>query len=244
MWKPVHVEGALLDFNRVLRDARNLKDQAVYAHTYIYAPRASWVFMRMRSAAGFKALVNGEELGKTSGKGTWRVQLNQGWNRILARVLATSKKAGFDKDPWPEGASTFQLEMYGAEKDEKYEETNILWTVEPPQAGVSSWYHPVVVGNRIYVTSSPAFLVCYDKMTGKRLWTRYNGFEEFVTDKERDRFPDLFAQIDPKRKRFRELGESYGGSLDERLELGQLHKELTGLLRKVDPVKWTDIRNM
>ena len=143
-----------------------------------------------------------------------------------------------DIDPIPEGSSFFQLEMYGAEPDEKYEETGILWTVEPPQAGMASCFHPVIVGDRLYVTSSPAFLICYDKRTGKRLWMRYNGFEEFITPEERAKFPELFAQIDPKAKRFKELAESFGGSVDERWELEQLHKELTWLLLKVDDKKY------
>ena len=245
-WRPIHVEGSLLHLNRILPDARNLKGNAVYAHTYLYAPRANWVFMRvrgpMKTPALVKMLVNGKGLGKPCGKGTWRVQLKQGWNRILARTLATEKKASVNNDPHPEGSLTFNFELYGAEKDETYEETNILWTAALPQAGTPTWYDPIIVGDRIYAASSPAFLVCYDKMTGKRLWTRYHGFEEFITDAERKAFPDLCAQIDLKAKRFRTVGESYSGSLDEFLELDRLHRELKDLLKKVDRVKYAHPR--
>ena len=240
-WKPIRVEGSLLYFNRILPDAENLKDKAIYVHTYIYSPRPANVYMRVKATASATVRVNGEQLGKGSGiVYTWRVQLNEGWNRVLARSLSTRTKGGYDIAPWPEGSSCFQLEMYGGEAEEKYEETGILWTVEPPQAGRFSCYQPVIVGDRIYVTSSPAFLVCYDKLTGKRLWTRDNGFCEFITPEERGKFPDLFNQIDPKAKRFKELAESYGGSLDERMELGRLHRELTDLFQKVDPKKYAD----
>jgi hypothetical protein len=239
-WKPIRVEGSLLYFNRILPKAENLKDKAVFAHTYIYSPRAANVFMRVKAMSSATVRVNGEQLGKGSGLYTWRVQLNKGWNRVLARTLSSRTKGGYDIAPWPEGSSCFQLEMYGGEAEEKYEETGILWTVEPPQAGRFSCYQPVIVGDRIYVTSSPAFLVCYDKLTGKRLWMRDNGFCEFITPEERGKFPDLFNQINPKEKRFKELAESYGGSLDERMELERLHRELTGLLQKVDPEKYAE----
>jgi outer membrane protein assembly factor BamB len=236
-WKPLHVEGSALYFNRILPDAKDLKGKAVYAHAYVYTPRAAAVFMRVKGTTPI-VRVNGERLEKPSGLCTWRVQLKKGWNRILARSLATRTKEGYDIDPIPVGTSYFQLEMYGGEAEEKYKETGILWTVEPPQAGRFSCYQPVIVGDRIYVTSSPAFLVCYDKLTGKRLWTRYNCFTEFVTPEERAKFPDLFAQIDPKAKRFRELSESYEGSFEERTELERLHGELTALLLKVDAKKY------
>ncbi|HUU42539.1 MAG TPA: PQQ-binding-like beta-propeller repeat protein, partial [Planctomycetota bacterium] len=236
-WKLLRVEGSALYFNRILPDAKVLKDKAGYVHTYVWSPRAVAVFMRMKGTSP-RVRVNGELLDKASGRFAWRVQLNAGWNRILARSLATRTKGGMWLEPIPEGSSFFQLEMYGGEPEEKYEESGILWTVEPPQAGMASCYHPVIVGDRIYVTSSPAFLVCYDKLTGKRLWTRYNGFEEFITPAERERFPDLFAEIDPKAKRFRELAESFDGSVKERWELEKLHGELSGLLPKADAGKY------
>jgi len=238
-WKAVHVEGSALYFNRILPDAKNLKGKAVYAHTYVWSPRAAAVFMRVKGTSS-TVRVNGEQLGKESGRYTWRVCLNAGWNRILARSLATRTKGGFDIAPVPEGSCYFQLEMYGGEPEETYEETGILWTVEPPQAGRFSCFHPVILKDRVFVTSSPAFLVCYDKSTGKRLWTRYNGFEEFLTDAERTAFPDLFAEIDPKAKRFRELAESFVGGPRERWELERLHGELTALLLKVDAKKYAN----
>ncbi len=234
-WKPIRVEGSLLHFNQLLPDAKDLKGKAVYVHTYVYSPRAAAVFMRVKGSASI-VRVNGERLEKPSGYYSWRVQLKAGWNRVLARSLASRTKGEYDSTP--EGTCYFQLEMYGGGPEEKYEETGILWTVEPPQAGRMSCYQPVIVGNRIYVASSPAFLVCYDKLTGKRLWTRYNGFEQFITPEERAKFPDVCAQIDQKMKRFMELAESFGGGLQERLELGRLHRELTGLLLKVDPNKY------
>ena len=236
-WKAVHVEGSALYFNRILPDAKNLKGNAVFAHAYVYSPRPAAVFMRAR---GTSAVVraNGERLDKPLGQFSFRVPLKAGWNRILARSLATRTKEGFDIAPIPEGTSYFQLELYGADPDEKYEETGILWTAEPPQAGMPSWFQPVVVGDRVCVSSSPAFLTCYDKRTGKRLWVRYNGLTEFTTPEERAKFPDLFAEIDPKAKRFRELGESFGGTAAERWEMAKLYGELTGLLQKVDGKKY------
>ncbi len=181
---------------RILANAGNLKDKAVYAHTYIYSPNASWVFMRLRASKVARVLLNGEPLGKGVHRNTWRVQLKQGWNRLLARVLSTRKGGGSQPDNWSEGAASFNFELYGAEAEETYAETGMLWTVEPPQAGQASYYQPIILGDRIYVTSSPAFLICYDKLTGKRLWLRDNNFYEFITAEERQASPELFAEID------------------------------------------------
>jgi len=237
-WKLVSVEGSGLYFNRILPNAKNLKGQAIYVHTYIYSPRPCYVFMWIRGVDSTRFLLNGEPLVKKGRRNVWRAQLREGWNRFLARVLPTAKGGGSSPDTWSEGAASFQLEMYGGEADETYEETGILWTVEPPQAGQPSYYQPIVVGDRIYVTSSPAFLICYDKRSGKRLWLRDNGFYEFITAEERRASPELFAQIDPKVKRFRELAESFDGSLAQRHELGELYRDWAKLLRKVDRVKY------
>ena len=241
-WKPIRVGGSAMYLNRILPDAENLEGKAVYLHTYIYSPREASVFLRAKGLV-FVLRVNGERptrsfgnYGRRGGIRNWHIQLKQGWNRVLARAHASEKRNSFSETP--KGSSFFQLKMYGADADEKYEETNMRWTAEPPQVGRFSCFHPVIVGDRIYVTSSPAFLVCYDKFTGKRLWTRYNGLEMFLTAEERAKSPDLFAEIDPKARRFKELGESYDGKLEEGVELWNLHNELGKLLKKVDPIKY------
>ena len=240
-WRKVHTEGSILNFNHIFED---LQDKVVYAHAYIHSANDATVWLRLNRLSS-TIWVNGEEVFK--GIQGFRnpyllVKLSKGWNRLLVKTFASKQKARFSNSVGV-GVAYFQLVMYGTNPDEKCETQNILWTAPLPEAGWFSAYQPVIVGNRVYVTSSPAFLICYDKMTGKRLWVRYNGFCEFVTPEERQKFPEVFEQFDPKAKRFKELAQLYKGTKGERAELGVLYRDLIGLLKKIDPEKYDYVRN-
>ena len=92
-WKAIRVGGALLYLNNFLGD---LTDKAVYVHAYIYAPEKRWVIFRVKSSPGSRGTspsiwLNGTKLGKPKRRHFFRLQLNQGWNRLLARAIATYK---------------------------------------------------------------------------------------------------------------------------------------------------------
>jgi len=236
-WRKVRTEGSILNFNHTFKD---LKDKVVYAHAYIHSAKDATVEVRLSNRAFSKVWLNGEEVFK--GVQKFRnpfllVKLSKGWNRLLVKAFASRKRARFSNSVGI-GVAYFQMVMYGSNPDEKCETSNILWTAALPEAGFFSAFQPVIVGNRVYVASSPAFLSCYDKMTGKRLWVRYNGFCEFFTPQERTKFPDIFEQLDPKAKRFKEIAQSYKGTREERAELRTLHEDLIDLLSKVDAQKY------
>jgi outer membrane protein assembly factor BamB len=86
----------------------------------------------------------------------------------------------------PPDSGFFQVVMWGRSDGETYQSTNILWEAPLPQALRFSCSQPVVVGDRIFVSADPSFVICYDKMTGKRLWIDYCGHYEFVAPEEGD----------------------------------------------------------
>lgn len=75
-----------------------------------------------------------------------------------------------------------------------YETKNILWSTPLPGIGVSM---PIIVGNRIYLTTEPTDLVCLDKQTGRVLWIRSNLESEGLTDEERKADPAYAEKIAP-----------------------------------------------
>jgi hypothetical protein len=70
----------------------NLDNQAAYAHTYLYAPRESDVYVDVvHRLPAFKMWVNGApqrvEKGSTRRPANTKVHLEQGWNRLLVKAI-------------------------------------------------------------------------------------------------------------------------------------------------------------
>ena len=70
---------------------------------------------------------------------------------------------------------------------------NILWMSETPKYSGSS---PVIVGDRLFITSTDYDLLCYDKNTGRILWARTASPYDAATADDRAEFKDAFAQMD------------------------------------------------
>ncbi len=70
----------------------------------------------------------------------------------------------------------------------------IAWMTPLPNIGVSS---PIVVGDKIYLTSEVADLVCIDKAGGKILWIRSNAEFEGLSDAERAAEPAIASTLAP-----------------------------------------------
>ena len=67
-----------------------------------------------------------------------------------------------------------------------YTTKGIVWMAPLPNIGVSM---PIVVGDRIFLTSEVCDLVCLDKQTGRVLWIRSNSEFEGLSDDERKANP-------------------------------------------------------
>jgi outer membrane protein assembly factor BamB len=63
-----------------------------------------------------------------------------------------------------------------------YEAKGIVWMTRMHTGSIAS---PVIVGDRIFVCSNFADLLCVDKATGRILWLRPNGYYEAATEAER-----------------------------------------------------------
>lgn len=75
-----------------------------------------------------------------------------------------------------------------------YATKNILWMTPLPNIGVSM---PIIVGNRIFLTTEVADLVCLDKQTGHILWIRSNPEFGGIPESERQANPIYTEKLMP-----------------------------------------------
>jgi hypothetical protein len=75
-----------------------------------------------------------------------------------------------------------------------YATKGIVWMTPLPDIGVSC---PIVVGERIFLTTEVSDLVCLDKQTGRILWIRSNPEFEGLNDEERQAEPAFAEKLAP-----------------------------------------------
>ena len=75
-----------------------------------------------------------------------------------------------------------------------YATKGILWMTPLPDTGVSC---PIVVGQRIFLTTEVSDLVCLDKQTGRILWIRSNPEFEGLCDEDRQADPAFAEKLAP-----------------------------------------------
>ena len=75
-----------------------------------------------------------------------------------------------------------------------YTTKGIVWMAPLPNIGVSM---PIIVGDRIFLTSEVCDLVCLDKQTGRVLWIRSNSEFEGLSDDERKANPVYAEKLVP-----------------------------------------------
>ncbi len=236
-WKKVQADGEMLDLNKVFG---SLTGKGVYAHAWLYSPADCAVHVIIKGTA-YRILLNGAETLRQDRENPSTViyktiRLARGWNRLLVKTIAQRKDNA--EVCAPAGTCFVQIALYGGDPTGRYEEQNILWSAQPPQVGRYSCAQPLVVNGRVIVNADPWFLVCYDKMTGKRLWTTFNGQSECATAEERQKFPDQFKDIDSKANRLKELAAAFSGKIADRQEMFTLYADIRKLLQQVDKDKY------
>jgi outer membrane protein assembly factor BamB len=77
---------------------------------------------------------------------------------------------------------------------EGYTTKGIVWMAPLPNIGVAS---PVVVGDRIFLTSEVCDLICLEKQTGRILWIRSNLEFEGLAEEERKANPAYAEKLAP-----------------------------------------------
>jgi outer membrane protein assembly factor BamB len=75
-----------------------------------------------------------------------------------------------------------------------YTTKNIIWAAHLPSTGVSC---PIIVGNRVFLTTEVHDLVCVEKQSGQILWIRSNPEFEGLSDEERKGNPIFSEKLAP-----------------------------------------------
>jgi len=156
-----------------------LTNQAVYAQTNLWSPRDGQVEFRLVAPHALKMWINGKLV--TTKEATPNAveyhipaDLLKGWNRVLVKSVAGAKWSDYEGwkvfiQAWPTPAELQAGKVAMLEK-------NVPWMTAMPGGGLSL---PVVVGDNIYVSADPFYLLCMSKKDGKILWMKH--FSQFDT---------------------------------------------------------------
>ncbi|MBI2808767.1 MAG: PQQ-binding-like beta-propeller repeat protein [Planctomycetes bacterium] len=199
---------ATLPFVDLAKAAGGFKiNQYVYAHAYVYTPRAGTLRGVVEHTFGMKIWLNGQvvyrdpqrrevfstypnlsrlELAHSrTPSPRFDLKLKVGWNRLLVKV-STPNKPGFTQQH-------FCLRFMDL-PNVKYDEKNIAWMTELPGRSSST---PILVGDRIFLAAEPDELLCIDSKTGKKRWSASVNLYEALSPKEKATLPTLAQAVDP-----------------------------------------------
>ena len=237
-WKRVSSESQTLNFRELLSVEKETQAVA-YASTRIYSETAQSFRLNIMSS-GHRVLVNGaipkedpyvlpSYLGEV-------LVLEKGWNRIVFRVPA-GKLDGYP--PSPEPKWFLRIILYGAGGTKvatAYSETpceseNIVWRTGLGK-GLSI---PVIVGDKIFLTTERSRLWCLNKTDGKVLWIRTLTLFDVATDEEKKANPEVFQEIAPLAAKLAEVDRSLGGGG------GDIENKICSLMAKVDRQKYAPL---
>jgi len=158
--------------------ASSMEPLVAYASSYVFAPEAGKVLLRIEGTAT-RAWLNGLPLKKTGEhEATPSVDLVQGWNHLMLKAAA-------GKMTWYATAQFFPP------PGSPYETKNIVWMAPMPGP---SWSSPILVGPKLFVNADAGTLVCLNKTDGQVLWTRSTTYFHALPPAERSKYPDVAAK--------------------------------------------------
>ncbi len=229
-WKAMPSDGHILNCFGPIFDVD--KAQIFFVCTHLFSPDARTINLRLRgdyTGPGFmsKVWLNGNSVKDMN------VPLAKGWNRLLIKFTKAAQKTFM-----------FQTTLQPArEAAHDYDNKNMRW-IRPLPFSSSS---PIVLGDKVFVTIDPHYLVCLDRHDGKFLWMRPNGYYESASEDEKNAHPE-FAEMAPLARRLDELIEllyfnskpaPLGKELaDLKKEIAEVQGKLKVLALKVDPVRY------
>ena len=247
-WKTVRTDTAYIDFARQFDTYGKNLTQSVYATAWVYAPAEGGFILRVMHTGTLNVWLNGKpthKFGNTQLNYTPQmVKLVKGWNRLLLR--STPQRGPVRSRPIP-GTWYVNLVIEANPAGAEYDEKNIAWrTALPAPEGFGG---PIVVGEKLFLQSEPADLVCVDKRTGKLLWIRSNNYNELATDEEKKANAETFKKIAALAARLDGVNASFvsgvppkmerlGGGMDFKEKAG-LQKQLCDLMKTVDRKKYS-----
>jgi outer membrane protein assembly factor BamB len=171
---------------------KGLDNKVAYAHTYVYAPAAGDVILRVSfRAAAIKAFLNGTPVPIKRDQPA-KVSLQKGWNRLLVKVSSAEAAAPEGQNAW---TSRWRFAAYLEPiLPVSYETQNVAWMTKLTGRSMSE---PIVVGDRIYLGSGMTDLMCIDKSTGRVRWLRSNTPYDGLTEARRAAVPGMKETIEP-----------------------------------------------
>lgn len=201
-WRAVTLETSCLDLCSTLGVAPEKAGVAAYAHTYLYSPSGQPVAWNLlfQGQGTNRVWLNGKPVYASPtnidlAPGIRLVlPLQKGWNRLL---VLNAKTLTSRRSWWFAGS------LYG-EKTAEYKTHGILWSTPMPAPGSSE---PVILGDRLFVTTETGSVVCVNKADGKLLWIRSLTYYDFATEDERKTDPDAFAELDPLAAQLKEIDQ-------------------------------------
>ncbi|MFI5381459.1 MAG: PQQ-binding-like beta-propeller repeat protein [Tepidisphaerales bacterium] len=198
----VYVLGNLPESGMGKAPGAALNNKVAYAHTYVYAPAAGEVMLRVNySAAAIKVFLNGQAVTLKRGE-VHKVALNKGWNRLLVKVASGEAALPTGQNAW---ISYWRFAAYlEPVPPVSYETKNIAWMTKMTGRSMSQ---PIIVGERIYIGSGMTDLLCLDKKSGKILWLRSNTPYDAMTEEQRAAIPEIKEKIEPLANKLNALNE-------------------------------------
>ncbi len=231
---------AKMPFVELATEENFVKNRVIYAHAYLFSPRGGPARALVEHCFGLKAWVNGKEVYRHSGRqggldtypGLSRLELEQtesnsgafdcefkpGWNRLLLKIISSNH------DDWK--AMNFLL-RFTESPMLSYETKNIRWMSELPNRSTST---PIIVADRIFVMAEPDELLCFEKQSGKKLWTTAINYYEALTPEEKAEHAEYAGRIDPLVANLREV--------TDRSKRIQLRHDIQAGLLEIDRTKF------
>ncbi len=236
-WKAISMATSVINWSEVFnRDpGQPHPAAAMLAHTYIYSPSGGPVEVQIQSLVPMQCFVNGETIfqsPKSWTAGYYRGQskvLKKGWNSLLLKIKPKPK----NDDRGKNGENWYScVSIFGAPTGE-YETHNIAWIAKIPGGGGVST--PLVVGDKVFVTSEWCTLSCFNKADGKLLWVRSPTYYDVATEEEKKAAPEVFQEVAPLAAKLRQIDESLPSGKPPSEDRLQLEKQIHKLMRKASP---------
>jgi outer membrane protein assembly factor BamB len=150
---------------------------------------------------------------------SFEFDVKPGWNRICVKLMSPPREGWNDLK--------FMMRLGDAPPVE-YERKNILWETPLPDHSHGA---PIVVGERVFVTSEPDELICIDKNTGKLLWAVTNNYYDATPQADRDANPAFKEKVEPVAKQLAEEKDP--------AKRWAARKKLYDVLQEVDKARYT-----
>ncbi len=245
-WGKVKTDGALLDFSDLYAGKVNPTSNVAFAHAYLYSEsKTKFRLIKEIDVVGggnsIKAYVNGALIKDPEMVPPRDFVLEKGWNRILLRVACGGVLVPAQKEKGIPARLSWYVQpiIHGVPKSE-YVNENIRWTARLPGWSIAS---PVIAGDKIFAVGERRTLSCFDKATGKILWTRTATFYDAATDEEKKANPELFKELEPLVARLAEVDKMFTtNTLPDPdkiiVEKANLETKIEGLMCKVDKAKY------